>query len=39
MKARRGEECSLIEMGPVLFKGNLIMTWKKDFPYGPLFNY
>ena len=36
---KRGTPCALIEMGPVLIKGNLIMTWKKKFPYGPLFNY
>ena len=31
--------CDVIEMGPNIFNGLLVMIWQKNFPYGPIFNY
>ena len=36
---RTGETCNIVEIGPNLFNGNLVMAWKKDFPYAPILNY
>ena len=37
--AASGDQCSIVQVGPNLFNGNLIIAWTKDFPYAPLFNY
>ena len=29
----------LTEMGQLLYYGKVVITWKKNSPYGPLFNY
>lgn len=34
-----GKSCDVIEMGPNLFNGNLVIAWKKKLPYAPIFNY
>ena len=36
---RTGETCNIVEIGPNLFNGNLVMAWKKNFPYAPILNY
>ena len=36
---RTGETCKIVEIGPNLFNGNLVMAWKKNFPYAPILNY
>ena len=36
---RTGETCKIVEIGPNLFNGNLVMAWKKHFPYAPILNY
>ena len=37
--ARSGDECNIVQIGPNLFNGNLVIAWGKQFPYAPLFNY
>ena len=39
LSERTGETCNIVEIGPNLFNGNLVMAWKKDFPYAPILNY
>ena len=34
-----GQKCTVVEAGPRIFKGNLVIAWKKDFAYGKLFNH
>ena len=34
-----GKSCEVIEMGPNLFNGILVIVWQKDFPYASLLNY
>ena len=34
-----GQKCTVVEAGPRIFKGNLVIAWKKDFAYGNLFNH
>ena len=34
-----GKSCEVVEMGPNIVNGILVMIWQKDFPYAPLFNY
>ena len=34
-----GKSCRITDSGPTIFKGNLVIAWKKDFTYAPLFNY
>ena len=34
-----GKSCRVIDSGPTIFKGNLVIAWKKDFAYAQLFNY
>ena len=36
---RRLGNCKLVDMGPTLSKGPLVMIWKKGFKYSGLFNY
>ena len=36
---RTGETCNIVEIGPNLFNGNLVMAWRKNFPYAPILNY
>ena len=35
----RDESCAFIIAGPILFYGNMIMAWPKNFAFGPLFDY
>ena len=34
-----GQACKVIEMGPNLFTGNLVMAWTKNMPYGHILNF
>ena len=34
-----GKTCKVIEMGPNLFTGNLVMAWTKDLPHGHILNF
>ena len=34
-----GKSCRVTDSGPTIFKGNLVIAWKKDFTYAPLLNY
>ena len=34
-----GYHCDVTESGPTIFPGYYVMTWKKDFEYGPILNY
>ena len=36
---RRQGNCKLVDMGPTLSQGPLVMIWKKDFQYAELFNF
>ena len=35
----RAYGCRVMDIGPTVFKGNLVIAWKKDFLYAPLLNY
>ena len=34
-----GKTCVVVEIGPNLFNGNLVIAWKKNFRYAALINY
>ena len=34
-----GKSCRFADTGPTIFKGNLVIAWKKDFQYAPLLNH
>ena len=34
-----GKSCRVAESGPTVFKGNLVIAWKKNFAYSELFDY
>ena len=34
-----GKSCEVVEMGPNLFNGILVMIWQKEFPYASLLDY
>ena len=33
------DPCSLTQMGPVLYSGQLVFVWKKNFSYSRIFNH
>ena len=35
----KNQPCALTKMGQLLYYGKVVMAWKKNSPYGPLFNY
>lgn len=35
----KGQPCALTKMGQLLYYGKVVITWRKDSPYGPLINY
>ena len=35
----REESCAFVIVGPILFHGNMIIAWPKNFAFGPLFDY
>ena len=35
----REQSCDFVIVGPILFYGNMIMAWPKNFAFGPLFDY
>ena len=35
----KGQPCALTKMGQLLYYGKVVITWRKNSPYGPLFNY
>ena len=37
--AEAGYQCDVTDSGPTIFPGYYVITWKKDFEYGPLLNY
>ena len=36
---RSGDQCSIVQVGPNLFNGQMVLAWTKKFPYADLFNY
>ena len=34
-----GDECNIVQIGPNLFNGNLVIAYSKGFPYAPLLNF
>ena len=35
----RDESCAFVIVGPILFYGNMIIAWPKNYAFGPLFDY
>ena len=36
---KSGDQCRIVQVGPNLFNGQMVLAWTKRFPYAGLFNY